>query len=372
MSEFLKSQEEEEEVTTTVEEESPVDLCSWDKYLQFCEQTYESSEEVTSFKLIQEDMFDLETDQCVLWSFCRKMYTRDCSGSEKFEQSRVVNDSPCCVTEDCTNDYKILRAYAELRNVIAPSHGAVYTPDLVPRRGLLVAGESCSRVRSGELLFEGEYCQPVGEGGKLVAFKCLDGRCTPAYLQLALKSDRKTNIANCELGSYCEYVNRIAITADLNVRHEEWAYRLCDKARRDSLAERSHSSGESPDLSLRSVQSNKQLLYEQIADICETITSDTRSFDRSIELEPAETTMDKSKVIQTVMIPRSSGRTYEYHRFPIELFEVNKGGAGYSVQVKKHESLELSPSPPEMSTLNRIQIKYVVFSLFLGYAMDSL
>ena len=155
MSEFLKSQEEEEEVTTTVEEESPVDLCSWDQYLQFCEQTYESSEEVTSFKLIQEDMFDLETDQCVLWSFCRKMYTRDCSGSKNFEQSRVVNDSPCCVTEDCTNDYKILRAYAELRNVIAPSDGAVYDPDLVPRRGLLVAGESCSRVRSGELLFEG-------------------------------------------------------------------------------------------------------------------------------------------------------------------------------------------------------------------------
>ena len=166
------------EEVTPVEEEASLDLCSWDQYLQFCEQTYESSEEVTSFKLIQEDMFDLETDQCVLWRFCRKKYTRDCSGSKKFDRSGVVNDSPCCVTEDCTNDYKILRAYAELRDSIAPRNGAVYTPDLEPRHGLLVAGESCSRVRNGELLFEGEYCQPAGEDGKLVAFRCMDGRCT--------------------------------------------------------------------------------------------------------------------------------------------------------------------------------------------------
>ena len=124
----------------------------------------------------------------------------------------------------------------------------------------------------------------------------------PAYLQLALKSEAQTGDENCELGSYCEYVNRIAITADLNIKHEEWAYRLCDKARRDSLAERSHSSGESPDLSLRSVQSNKQVLYEQIEDICWTITSHTQSFDRSIELKPTENTIDKTKVIQTVMV----------------------------------------------------------------------
>jgi len=195
-------------------------FCDWNEYSQVCENEFRDREEVTSFKFIQDDMFDLESDECVLYSFCRKKYVRECSGAGRIYMEADYKENPCCMTKDCERDeYKVLKKYAELVDKTwGYNAGGQYEAYLRPRRGILVAGESCSRIGGeGTLLFEGKPCQPAGEAGKNVAHQCMDGKCTPAYVTLALESKLVVDEPKCT--GYCEYIDRILTAAKESVRY---------------------------------------------------------------------------------------------------------------------------------------------------------
>jgi len=106
------------------------------------------------------------------------------------------------------------------------------------------------------------------------------------------------------------------------------------------------------------LQQSKRWLYDQIKDVCDRDVMSNYVVQDSINLPKTPIKLDSAKVHPTVMVPRD-GSVYEYHRFPIELFE-KTGDEIYSSSVVEHHTHDRFATPLTGSTLSMIQLKFGV------------